>query len=65
MIGNETGELLKCRKLYGNFINKNETKHMLRRNIAATLLKTLSENLYSVKCYDTSIVNFNVFTLSL
>ena len=36
---------------------------MLRRNIAATLLKILLEKLLSVKCYDKS--NMNVFTLSL
>ena len=35
---------------------------MLRRNIAATLLKILWKNLHSVKCYDKS--NMNVFTLS-
>ena len=36
---------------------------MLRGNIAATLLKTLLKNLYSVKCYDK--LNMNVLTLSL
>ena len=36
---------------------------MLRGNIAATLLKILWKNLYSVKCYDKS--NMNVFTLNL
>ena len=36
---------------------------MVRRNIAATLLKMLWKNLYSVKCYDK--LNMNVFTLSL
>ena len=38
MIGNETGRLLECLKLYGKFINKRETEHMLRGNIAATSL---------------------------
>ena len=57
------GHLLECVKLYGKFINKNENKHMLRCNIAATLLKTYWKNLYSVKCYVKS--NMNVFTLSL
>ena len=63
MIGNETGHSLECPKVYGKFINKNETLHMLRGNIAATSLKILSENLFSVKCYDNT--NMNVFTLSL
>ena len=63
MIGNETGHLLECVELYGKFINKNETWHMLRGNIDATSLKILWKNLYSVKCYDKS--NMNVFTLSL
>ena len=36
---------------------------MLRGNIAATSLKMLLKNLYSVKCYDK--INMNVETLSL
>ena len=36
---------------------------MLRWHIAATLLKILSKNIYSVKCYDKS--KMNVFTSSL
>ena len=36
---------------------------MLRGNIAATSLKILLKNLYSVKCYDK--LNMNVLTLSL
>ena len=36
---------------------------MLRGNIAATSLKILLKNLYSVKCYDK--LNINVLTLSL
>ena len=36
---------------------------MVRRNSAATSLKMIWKNLYSVKCYDK--VNMNVFTLSL
>ena len=36
---------------------------MLRGNIAATSLKMLWKNLYSVKCYAKS--NLNVFTISL
>ena len=40
----------------------NETKHMLGK-IAATLLKIVCENLYSVNCYDKS--NMSVFTLSI
>ena len=39
MKGNETGHLLKFVKLYRKFINKSETQHMLRGNIAATSLK--------------------------
>ena len=48
-------------KLYRRCINKSETLHMLRGNIAATSLKMLWKDLYSV--YDESIMN--VFTLSL
>ena len=58
MIENETGHLLKFVKLYGKFINKSDSG-----NIAATSLKFLWKNLYSVKCYDKS--NMDVFTLSL
>ena len=36
---------------------------MLRGNIAATSLKMLLKNLYTVKCYDK--LNMNVLTLSL
>ena len=36
---------------------------MLRGNIAATLLKMLLKNLYSVRCYDK--LNMNVLTFSL
>ena len=36
---------------------------MLKGNIAATSLKMLLTNLYSVKCYDK--LNINVLTLSL
>ena len=36
---------------------------MVRGNIAATSLKMLRKNLYSVKCYDK--LKMNVFTLSL
>ena len=36
---------------------------MLRGNIAATSLKMLLKNLYSVQCYDK--LNMNVLTLSL
>ena len=49
MIGKETGHLLECVKLYRKCMNKIEAKHMLRGNIAATSLKFLWENLYSVK----------------
>ena len=49
---NETGHIRKCMKLYRQFVNISETYHMLRRIIAATLLKILCKNPYSVKCYD-------------
>ena len=62
MIGNETGHLVKCVKLYRK-ININETKHVLRRNIAATSLKISCKSLYSVKRYDET--NMKVFALSL
>ena len=63
MIGKETGHLLECVKPYGKCIDKIEAKHMLRGNIAATLLKFSWENLYSVKGNDKS--NMNVFSLSI
>ena len=63
MIGNETGHLLKCVKLYRKFININETLHIMRRNIAATSLKISCTNLYSVKSYDETTMK--VFALSL
>ena len=63
MIGNETGHLLKCVKLYRKCINLNETYHDLRRNIAATSLKISCTNLYSVKSYDET--NMKDFAFSL
>ena len=57
------GHLLECVELNGQLINKSETYRMVRGNIAATSLKMLWKNLYSVKCYDK--LNMNVFTLSL
>ena len=45
------------------FINISEILHMLRRNIAETLLKILCKNLYTVKSYDKT--NMIVFALSL
>ena len=63
MIGNEMGHLLECVELYVKLINKSEIQLMLRENIAATSLKMLLKNLYSVKCYDK--LNMNVLTLSL
>ena len=63
MIGNETGHLLKCVKLYRKCININEHLPVLRRNIAATSLKIPCINLYSVKSYDET--NLKVFTLKL
>ena len=55
--------LLKCVKLYGRFININETQNVLKRNIAATSLKISCKNLYEVKSYDGT--NMKVFALSL
>ena len=52
IIGNETGHLLKCVKLFGKFININETQNVLKRTIAATSLKISCKNLYQVKSYD-------------
>ena len=63
MIGNETGHLLECVEVYGKLINKSETQRMMRGNIAATTLKMLWKNLYSVKSYDT--LNMNIFALKL
>ena len=63
MIGNEMGRLLDCVELYGKLINKSKTQRMARENIAATSLKMLWKNMYSVKCYDK--LNMNVFTLRL
>ena len=59
MIGKETGHLLEC-VLYKMFINKSETG-----NIAATSLRILVKNHYSVKCYDKSNMNVITCTLSL
>ena len=61
----QTGRLLECLKLNGKFINtcKSETKHMLRGNIATTMLTILFDFFFSVKGYDKS--NFNAFTLSI
>ena len=63
MIGNETGHLLKCVRLYRNFLTINETYHVMRGNIAATSLKISCTNLHSVKSYDET--NLKVFALSL
>ena len=57
------GRLLECVELYGKLFNKSEIWCMLRGSIAATSLKMLLKNLYSVKCYDK--LNMNVLTLSL
>ena len=59
MIGNETGHLLKCVKLYRKRINVHETYHVLRRNIAEISVKISYANLYSVKSYDEA--NMNLF----
>ena len=64
MIGNETGHLLKCVKLYRKCININEhLLPVLRINIAATSLKISCINLYSVKSDDET--NLKIFTLKL
>ena len=50
MTGNDTGNLLKCVRLYRKFININEIKHTLRKkNIAATSLKMLCTHFYPLK----------------
>ena len=49
MIGKETGHLLKCVKINRRFINKSETLHMLKRNIAATSLKIVRKILIGQK----------------
>ena len=49
MIGNETGHFMECVKLYRDFIKINETKHVLRKNIAATSLKISCSHLYSLQ----------------
>ena len=60
---NDHRHLLKCVKLYGKFIIIRETLPILRRHIAAILLKILCGNPNSVKSYDKS--NMKVFALSL
>ena len=63
MIGNETGHVLKCVKLYAKFININEIWHMFRKKHCCYFAENFMENLYSVKCYDKT--NTKVFALSL
>ena len=63
MIGNETGLLLKGVDLSRNSISKSEIKHMLRRDIAASLLKFLCENFNPLKSYGKT--NMTVFVLIL
>ena len=62
MIGNKLGHQLKCVKLLGKCIEKNEILNMLRRSSVAILLKVLCKNLCKVKCYDKT--NMEVFALS-
>ena len=50
-------------EVFGDHINRSETKHMLRRDIAATSLKILSKNHDSIKCYDKT--NIEICTLSM
>ena len=63
MIGDETGHLLKSVKRKGKIFNISVTKHIMRRNMAATSLKIICKNLYSVKCYDNT--NTNAYVLNL
>ena len=63
MIGNETGPSHKFVDLSRKLINKYETLHMLRRDIAASSLKILYEYFISVKNFGK--INLNIFTLSL
>ena len=50
VIGNETGRLVKFVDLCRKWINKSETWHILRRDIAAASLKIGCENFNPVKC---------------
>ena len=49
--------LLKYLKLYRKYINIRESQHKLRRNVAASSLKFVCKNLYSVKRYDKTNTN--------
>lgn len=50
-IKNETGHLLKCVRLYRNFINTSEIQQTLSKIIAANSLKTICKHLYSRQSY--------------
>ena len=63
MIGNETGPLYKLVDLSRKLINKCETWHMLRTDIAASSLEILYEAFNSVKSYCKT--NLNIFVLIL
>ena len=63
MIGNETGHLLKFVDLRRKWINISETLHMLRRDIAASMLKILCQKINPIKSY--SKTKMTVFVLSL
>ena len=66
MIENKTEHLLKYEELHRKFNNKAEILHMLKRNIAAFLLKILCKNLNSVKHYDkTNMWGICLFVLLL
>ena len=63
MIGNETELLLNCVDPDRKSVNKSETWHMLRSDIAASSLNILWQNFDSVKRYDET--NITIFALSL
>ena len=60
MIGNETGHLLECVKLYGKLIRKKEKPNTCWGDTLLLLRRKLhGKNLYSAKCDNKS--NINVF----
>ena len=64
MIGKETGLLLNFVDLNSEAVNKGEIWHMLRRGIAASLLKILCKHFINpIESYGKT--NMNVFVLSL
>ena len=54
--GNETGRLVKFEDLCRKWINKSETLHILRRDIAAASLKIWCEKFNPVKSYSSVLI---------